>query len=92
MNCKDRGAGAVMRAGEAAYTTGDWWLGPGSVAGLEKQGPRETERANLRGLEKQGPGKATRLRAWKNKGAATVGVTTTGDKDWRQEQLEAGGC
>ena len=62
------GRGTVVRAGEAAYTTGDWWLGSwkrggprkartskdGTCgAGLEKRGGRTCGAWKSMGLEKQ---------------------------------------
>lgn len=74
--------------------TGGW--GAGSVAGLEKQGPRKAGdvwcgpgkawRANLWCLEKQGPGEATRLWSLEKRRCGGEGLTTTGD------MMRAGDC
>ena len=74
--------------------TGGW--GAGSVAGLEKQGPRKAGdvwcgpgkawRGNLWCLEKHGPGEATRLWSLEKRRCGGRGLTTTGD------MMRAGDC
>ena len=86
----------MVRAGEAAYTTGDWWLGSwkrggprkartskdGTCgAGLENRGGRTCGAWKSKGLAKQ-----LDCGAWKSGGAEGEGLTTTGD------MMRAGDC
>lgn len=92
------GRGTVVRAGEAAYTTGDWWLGSWKRGGprkarTSKSGGRVVRAWKSVAGELVVPGKA---RAWRSnstvslekRGCGGEGLTTTGDMmragDWRQ--------
>ena len=76
------GRGTVVRAGEAAYTTGDWWL----EAWRASKSKDLERRGNLWCLEKHGPGEATRLWSLEKRRCGGEGLTTTGD------MMRAGDC
>lgn len=92
------GEGTVVRAGEAAYTTGDWWLGSwkrggprkartskdGTCgAGLEKRGGRTCGAWKSMGLEKQLDCEPGKAEVREGEGlTTTVNMMRAGD--WRQ--------